>query len=619
MRGELFDSEGAPVNLKSAAFQEIFVRSFAADGTYAGPVQRVNARSGGAQFEPSMVALSNGELALAWASVGQDGPLPTDGGVFARVYRESGDAPVAAAVVNGEGAIEIESTDVSASQSLDLQLLVKSLDGDGAVDKVSWVAESARGQGIPDGHLIDRVVVEGKELVFIGKSGGALPSVDEAAPQFLISNAAIEGAGVQEETAITFSGDNDDYYSGGKLRVLMAGVVVEADMVAGDAAGSVAALAAAVNASTDPVITALMEQAKYTDGATSMTIVSAIEQAAPFTAVPEIDYAGVKQTSTFELEDASTYSKLLSGQITDRGAPVFFEGGKVHVTVQAKDENGSLTGQPVTVSVDMPVPEKPVLKLRPANSGVDVQTLSAAGGVLSFGNEDDSSQTTVLQLAAGTQVTSFLDDQLVPYEVVDNEIQISLDLLAGFKAAVVTLGLGMDWEVYAGGEWKPATDYAETSLSIDLTDTITTAKLPEEVAKAIDTQVNGRDAVAAEGSSAPGIVADATFYGVGMPSVGDTVAKFKFVVDGEVQVNTDIVKADGSFVKFGTGLGAAQVGNRWGDLVSQIDKYNSIQSVAIDETTGALKVLVDPSVGSSFEFSLTDIAGGVDDIVFSGR
>jgi len=88
-----------------------------------------------------------------------------------------------------------------------------------------------------DGFLRDIVVsLDGSVLSL---EGTVLPDSDDAAPTFTVSSALIDTEGKQQQTEISFSDNNADYFEGGKLRVDIGGETVEAEMVAGDAVGSV--------------------------------------------------------------------------------------------------------------------------------------------------------------------------------------------------------------------------------------------------------------------------------------------------------------------------------------------------------------------------------------------
>jgi hypothetical protein len=66
---------------------------------------------------------------------------------------------------------------------------------------------------------------------------------------FTVTDAEIDTAAVAEQSTLTFSTDDADYFAGGKLYVTIGGVAIEAEMVDGNAAGSIAALVTAINTS----------------------------------------------------------------------------------------------------------------------------------------------------------------------------------------------------------------------------------------------------------------------------------------------------------------------------------------------------------------------------------
>lgn len=107
--------------------------------------------------------------------------------------------------------------------------------------KASIEAEMG-GQGSLADVLGSAAIVDGK-LVLTGK---AVPASDGAAPTFTVSGASVDVAGVQQQTEVSFSSKDADYYEGGTLSVTVGGETVSAPMVANDAVASVAALRAAL-------------------------------------------------------------------------------------------------------------------------------------------------------------------------------------------------------------------------------------------------------------------------------------------------------------------------------------------------------------------------------------
>ena len=77
------------------------------------------------------------------------------------------------------------------------------------------------------------VVRDGTSLTLTGTTA---PITDAAAPTFTVDSATVDTNGVQQVSKVTYSNNNADFYTGGKLSVVIAGQTVTADMVAGAAA-----------------------------------------------------------------------------------------------------------------------------------------------------------------------------------------------------------------------------------------------------------------------------------------------------------------------------------------------------------------------------------------------
>ncbi|HWJ69179.1 MAG TPA: hypothetical protein VNS79_03920 [Sphingobium sp.] len=211
--------------------------------------------------------------------------------------------------------------------------------------------------------LIKAVASDGTTLTFTG----FVPDTDDDAPTFTIDNGEIDKPGIQQELTLSFSEVDADYYAGGQLHVTINGVTIDADMVAGSAYGSIAALVTAINAAIaeDSAGALLLESAtleylpSIVPGPVNVLLVASAESpdALDVTKVMQ-DYRGEEQTATITLEDALSYSAQAGAHAdaADRFANVYFEGGKVHATFVPRisdGDGGLIDGTPVTVSADM--------------------------------------------------------------------------------------------------------------------------------------------------------------------------------------------------------------------------------------------------------------------------
>ncbi len=164
---------------------------------------------------------------------------------------------------------------------------------------------------------------------------------------FNVSGAEIDTHGAQQKTSVTFSANNEDYYDKGTLSVTVAGKTFTADMVAGNASASVAALLAKVVAALDPSGTdrdpgvaaklATAVQAETTvqrspSLGTTLTFTAKEEVADPLNASAQLGYFGVAQQAkaNFSVTDAD-----------------YFEGGKLSLTIDTPN------GAAVVVKADM--------------------------------------------------------------------------------------------------------------------------------------------------------------------------------------------------------------------------------------------------------------------------
>lgn len=127
--------------------------------------------------------------------------------------------------------------------------------------------EVKMGSGQPFENVLDSVTIEsnGSTNVRLVLEGKTAPATDSDAPTFSVTNAKVDAAGTQQQTTVSFSSNDADYYEGGTLSVEIGGVSVTANMVAGDAAASVQALVSAVENA--PELSGLESVEQTRDGA----------------------------------------------------------------------------------------------------------------------------------------------------------------------------------------------------------------------------------------------------------------------------------------------------------------------------------------------------------------
>ncbi|XGA80953.1 hypothetical protein OR573_04685 [Halomonas sp. CH40] len=228
-------------------------------------------------------------------------------------------------------------------------------DNPNPVASVEALAKAVKNTSALDG-VIEDVMVDGLTMTFIGAQ---IPGTDDGAPTFTVDSAAIDQNGVQQETVLTFSENGDDYYEGGTLSATIAGETITADMVAGSAAESLAALQQAINDATAEggVLHGVLESAKLpstdinaltvANTTTQLILTAATEEPDPLEATAALSFPGEAQQATFSLENAEQYDQLSDGTWVD-GAEVYFNGGKAYVTITPTDG-----GDPITVSAEM--------------------------------------------------------------------------------------------------------------------------------------------------------------------------------------------------------------------------------------------------------------------------
>lgn len=109
-------------------------------------------------------------------------------------------------------------------------------------------AKMVQGEALED--VLGAVAIEangGDNDVVLVLTGKTAPATDGDAPTFSVTAASIEVGGEQQQTSVSFSSVDADYYAGGTLSVTVADQTITADMVAGNAHDSVQNLVNAVN------------------------------------------------------------------------------------------------------------------------------------------------------------------------------------------------------------------------------------------------------------------------------------------------------------------------------------------------------------------------------------
>ena len=242
---------------------------------------------------------------------------------------------IASAEINETGELiitaEVRGTDPT-QNTLDVSI---------SFDGAEPITESSTAVGGTLNGVVGSAAAFGTTLTLYGAS---IAATDADAPTFIVNAAEVDQNGVQQETLLSFSANDADYYAGGTLSAVINGVTVSADMVAGEAATSVHNLNDMLRIS--PLSGTILKSAVSGDGF-GIVLVAETEQPDPLNADASMTYRGEQQTATLTLEDASTYTAYTDGTASDHGAYVYYEGGQAHVTITP------VGGDPVTVSVDM--------------------------------------------------------------------------------------------------------------------------------------------------------------------------------------------------------------------------------------------------------------------------
>ncbi|HHW34378.1 MAG TPA: hypothetical protein GXX24_09620 [Paracoccus solventivorans] len=160
----------------------------------------------------------------------------------------------------------------------------------------------------------------------------AVRAEGEDSATFAVTGVSIDVAGVQQVTKVGFSAEDGDYYDGGKLFITIAGVEIEADMVAGDAAASIDALSTAIGsavalaAGTPGSLNGILEKAVI-DG-DGILLTAATEGADALEATAALGWPGEQQRATVTLHGDPAH---VAGD--DSVAKIHYQDGKAHLTV----------------------------------------------------------------------------------------------------------------------------------------------------------------------------------------------------------------------------------------------------------------------------------------------
>ena len=235
--------------------------------------------------------------------------------------------------------------------------VVKVEDPDKSVSNLKAVLDEEIANGTLS-DVLSSVSLVGTQLTLVGS---AIPDTDSDAPTFIVNSISIDVRGVQQQTDVEFSSDNNEYYLGGSISVKIAGQTIQVSMVDKDAVASVSKLSGHINdalsltpSKTNATLIAALESAEVlSNSSTTLRFVSATEEAAPTLVDASLSYIGEVQQSSLILDTSAQYSTYTNGtELTDasRTADVYFDGGQAHVTIGALGEDSV---SEVTVSVGM--------------------------------------------------------------------------------------------------------------------------------------------------------------------------------------------------------------------------------------------------------------------------
>ena len=227
----------------------VWAREFNADSTPVAPAFQLNHVTRDEQGDADVAVLANGALVAAWESWAQDNGSASDWpdyGVFARIYERAsvGDEPATVSLSGGD--LVITTSDTGNRQSITFNGEVTLATADGTVKGIAATEQSANGSASL-GDIIGEAAIDPDHDTTIVLTAATVSDTLEGRT-FQVEAGWVEKPGNVQETVVTFSDNNADYYEGGKLSVTVAGKLIEAPMVAGDAEASVQNLKANVEA-----------------------------------------------------------------------------------------------------------------------------------------------------------------------------------------------------------------------------------------------------------------------------------------------------------------------------------------------------------------------------------
>jgi len=136
--------------------------------------------------------------------------------------------------------VTISFDDDANPNTADKQVTVEALIvGEDASDSVAALVRAINSNNEVNSWVTASVGEDSTQLTLTGDRNGL--------DTFKVSGAEIDTHGAQQKTSVSFSSNNEDYYDKGTLSVTVAGTTFTADMVAGNAAASVARLQEAVS------------------------------------------------------------------------------------------------------------------------------------------------------------------------------------------------------------------------------------------------------------------------------------------------------------------------------------------------------------------------------------
>uniref|UniRef100_UPI003F6CC37A hypothetical protein n=1 Tax=Sulfitobacter sp. TaxID=1903071 RepID=UPI003F6CC37A len=238
---------------------------------------------------------------------------------------------IASAEINDAGELVVTAEvrgDDPAANGLDVSL---------TVDEGEPITGTAPATGGSLNGVIAEAIADGTTLTL---RGDVVVSDDADAPTFKVNAAEVDQNGAQQETVVSFSADDADYFEGGTLSVEINGVTVSAPMVAGSALQSIARLSENIQATANggDVYDGIGQPTVYefflTEGVTADTALNTSSVAT------ELRYS-----ATFEI-NAVSYANLVysDGQVLAGGSDHVSDGTAATVGTVLEELNAFYTG-----------------------------------------------------------------------------------------------------------------------------------------------------------------------------------------------------------------------------------------------------------------------------------